>query len=97
MISAILLAAGQSKRTSSENKLIKKYYGKPLINYVLSSLINSNVKKIIIVLGFDHLNVKKKLLKSKKIIFAVNKNYKKGISSSIKIGVKKISKKILVS
>ena len=32
MISAILLAAGQSKRTGDENKLIKKYKGKALIN-----------------------------------------------------------------
>ena len=93
MISAILLAAGQSKRLLSENKLIKNYNGKPLINHVLSSLINSKVKKIVIVLGFDHLNVRKKILKNKKILFVINKNYKKGISSSIKTGLKKISNK----
>ena len=32
MIKAILLAAGQSKRLKSENKLIKLYKKKPLIN-----------------------------------------------------------------
>ena len=92
MITAILLAAGQSKRLKNENKLIKLFKKKLLINHILSSLIKSKVNKIIIVLGFEHLKVKKKLLKSKKIKFVINKNYKKGISSSIKTGLRNLSK-----
>ena len=92
MITAILLAAGQSKRLRGENKLTKLFKGKPLINHILFSLIKSKVNKIIIVLGFEHLKVKTKLLKSKKINFVINKNYKKGMSSSIKTGLKKLSK-----
>ena len=90
MITAILLAAGQSKRLRGENKLTKLFKGKPLINHILFSLIKSKVNKIIIVLGFEHLKIKMKLLKSKKINFAINKNYKKGMSSSIKTGLKKL-------
>ena len=90
MISAILLAAGQSKRISKENKLIKKFKDKPLINHILKSLIKSKVNKIIIVLGHDHRKVKKILLKNKKITLTINKNYKNGMSSSIKYGLKKI-------
>ena len=93
MISAILLAAGQSKRILKENKLVKIYKGKPLINHILESLIKSKIQKIIIILGHERNKVKKTILKSKKIIFVVNKDYKKGISSSIKIGIKKIHKK----
>ena len=93
MISAILLAAGQSKRTGDENKLIKKYKGKALINHILNSLIRSKVNKIIIVLGHKKQKIKKIALKSKKITFVINSSYKKGISSSIKCGIKKISKK----
>lgn len=93
MISAILLAAGQSKRMERENKLIKKYKGKPLINHILKSLIKSKVNKIIIVLGYESNKIKKIILKSKKIIFINNPNYKKGISSSIKCGLKKLSNK----
>ena len=37
MIKAILLAAGQSKRIKSENKLTKKFKNKPLINYSLQA------------------------------------------------------------
>jgi len=92
MITAILLAAGQSKRLKDENKLTKLFKGKPLINHILFSLIKSKVNKIIVVLGFDHLKIKTKLLKSKKIKFAINKNYKKGMSSSIKTGLKKLPK-----
>ena len=93
MISAILLAAGQSKRLRYENKLIKNYKGKHLINHILKSLIKSKVNKIIVVLGHESRKIKKIVLKNKKIIFVVNSSYKKGISSSIKSGLKKISKK----
>ena len=93
MISVILLAAGQSKRIPSENKLIKNFKKKPLINHILKSLIKSKVQKIIIVLGYEHKKIKKIILKSKKISFTVNKNYKDGISSSIKAGLKKVKNK----
>jgi len=92
MITAILLAAGHSKRLKNENKLTKLFKGKPLINHILYSLIKSKVNKIIIVLGFEHLKIKTKLLKNKKINFVINKNYKKGMSSSIKTGLKKLPK-----
>jgi len=93
MISAILLAAGQSKRIRKENKLIKNFKGKPLINHILESLVKSKVNKIIIVLGYEHNKIKEILLKSKKIILIINRNYKKGMSFSIKHGLKKVAKK----
>ena len=93
MISVILLAAGESKRIPFENKLIKNFKKKPLINYILKSLVKSKVKKIIVVLGFEHNLIKNVILKSKKIKLIINKNFRKGISSSIKTGLKKINKK----
>ena len=93
MIKGILLAAGKSKRLKNENKLIKIFKNKPLINHALNSVKNSKIKKIIIVLGYQFKEVKKKIKKNKKIIFVHNKNYKNGMSSSIKSGLKKISKK----
>ena len=59
MIKVILLAAGLSKRMKSENKLIKLYKNKPLINYSLNVLTKSKVNKIILVLGHQHKEVKK--------------------------------------
>ena len=51
MIKAILLAAGQSKRLRSENKLIKLYKKIPLINHLLKALHKSKIDKVIIVTG----------------------------------------------
>ena len=92
MISAILLAAGQSKRLKSENKLIKLYKKIPLINHSLKVLQKSKVNKIIIVLGHQNKEVKKVIKTNRKNIFVYNKDYKKGMASSIKVGLKKVSR-----
>tara|TARA_Y100000748_G_C15357028_1_gene434177 strand:- start:302 stop:841 length:540 start_codon:yes stop_codon:yes gene_type:complete len=76
-----------------ENKLLKKYKKKYLINHILNSLIKSKVNKIIVVLGHENRKIKKISLKSQKITFVFNSQYLKGISTSIKCGLKKISKK----
>ena len=93
MISAIVLAAGQSKRMGGDNKLIKKYNKKYLINHIIGTLIKSKVNKIIVVLGFQKIKVRKITVKNKKINFVFNKNYKSGMASSIKTGLKRILKK----
>ena len=93
MISAIVLAAGQSKRMGGDNKLIKKYNKKYLINHIIGTLIKSKVNKIIVVLGFQKIKVRKITVKNKKIIFIFNKNYKSGMAGSIKAGLKRISKR----
>tara|TARA_Y100000590_G_scaffold22849_1_gene26290 strand:+ start:730 stop:1305 length:576 start_codon:yes stop_codon:yes gene_type:complete len=93
MVKAILLAAGESKRLEDKNKLLKIFKKKFLVNHSLNNLIKSNVDKIIIVIGHQRKELKSKILKNKKNIFVINKKYKTGISSSIKIGLKKISKK----
>ena len=93
MISAIVLAAGQSKRMGGDNKLIKKYNKKYLINHIIGTLIKSKVNKIIVVLGFQKSKVRKITVKNKKINFVFNKNYKSGMAGSIKAGLKRISKR----
>ena len=93
MIKAILLAAGQSKRLKGENKLVKIYRNKPLVNHILNSLHKSKVNKVIIVLGYQRNKIKKIIKKNKKNIFIYNKNFSKGMASSIKVGLKKVSLK----
>ena len=93
MIKAILLAAGQSKRLKSENKLIKLYKKKPLINHSLNALHKSKVNKIIVVLGHQKKDLQKIIKKNNKNIFTYNKEYKKGMASSIKAGLRKLNKK----
>ena len=93
MIKAILLAAGQSKRLKSENKLIKLYKKKPLINHSLNALHKSKVNKIIVVLGHQKKELQKIIKKNNKNIFTYNKEYKKGMASSIKAGLRKLNEK----
>ena len=93
MIKAILLAAGQSKRLKSENKLIKKFKKKALINHSLQALVKSKIDKIVIVLGYQNKEVRKVIKKNKKNVFVFNKKFRLGMSSSINAGLKKVSRK----
>ena len=93
MISTILLAAGQSIRMQGENKLAKEIDGIPLIKYAVKNILASAVDEIIIVLGYQEYLIKNIVGVNKKIKFVYNKDFKEGISSSIKIGLNHISKK----
>ena len=91
MISAILLAAGQSKRMNGENKLIKKFRGIPLIKHSVENILNSSIDELIIVLGYQKEIIEKIIEKNNKIKVVFNKNFKNGMSSSIKTGLNFLS------
>ena len=93
MISAILLAAGQSKRTNGENKLAKKIKEIPLIKCALNNILKSLVNEVIIVLGYQSETIEKLIDKNDKIKFVFNPNFESGMASSIKKGVENLSKK----
>ena len=67
MISAILLAAGQSKRMKGENKLTKKIEGIPLINHSIKNILDSSVDELIIVVGYQKESIEKLITKNEKI------------------------------
>ena len=91
MISAILLAAGQSKRMNGENKLTKKINGVPLINLSILNILESSIEELIIVTGYQNEILESIINKDNKIFF--NNHYKSGMASSIKVGVSNLSKK----
>ena len=93
MISTILLAAGQSKRMSGENKLIKNVKGIPLIKCALNNILKSSVDETVIVLGYQSEIIEKLIDKNDKIKFVFNSNFETGMASSIKKGVENLSKK----
>ena len=92
MISSILLAAGLSLRMNGENKLTKEIKGIPLINYTIKNILGSSVNEIIIVLGHEKEVLENLIENNKKIKLIYNINYRNGIASSIKTGLKNISK-----
>ena len=62
MIAGILLAAGESKRFRSENKLLYEISpGTTIIECSLKTFINSQVDKIIVVVGFQHKHITQKI------------------------------------
>ena len=93
MISAILLAAGQSKRMDGENKLIKEIQGAPLIKYSVKNILASSVDELIIVLGYQKEIIEKLIDKNNKIKFVFNKDFENGMASSIKTGLDNLSEK----
>jgi len=93
MISAILLAAGQSKRMTGENKLTKEIQGMPLIKHSVKNILASSVDELIIVLGYQNKIIEKLIDKHQKIKIFFNKDFESGMSSSIKVGINNLSKK----
>ena len=93
MISAILLAAGQSKRMNGENKLTKELQGIPLIKLSVKNILASSINELIIVLGHQKEIFEKLIDKSEKIKFVFNKDFESGMSSSIKTGIDNLSDK----
>ena len=93
MISAILLAAGQSKRMNGENKLAKEIQGIPLIKLSVKNILASSINELIIVLGHQKEIIEKLIDKNEKIKFIFNKDFESGMASSIKTGLDNLSKK----
>ena len=90
MISAILLAAGESKRMNGENKLLKKINDKPLISHSVTNILESSIDELIIVIGHEAKKIKQTIKKNKKIKFVFNNKYKTGMASSIIEGLKNL-------
>ena len=57
MLSAIVLAAGLSKRMGQQNKLLLSYKTKTIIETTLENILASGIKDIIVVTGHEHTQV----------------------------------------
>ena len=93
MISAILLAAGQSKRMNGENKLAKEIQDIPLIKLSVKNILASSINEMIVVLGYQKEIIEKLIDKHEKIKFVFNKDFESGMASSIKTGLDNLSDK----
>ena len=91
MISAILLAAGQSKRMNGENKLTKKIQGIPLIKLSVKNILASSISELIVVVGYQKEIIEKLIDRHEKIKFVFNKDFESGMAFSIKTGLNHLS------
>jgi len=85
MISAILLAAGESRRMGRPKQLLD-WQGKPLLLHVLENLIRSDVDEIILVLGYEVEKIRKSLPELP-VKIVVNPDYQSGMASSLRQGL----------
>lgn len=89
MISAILLAAGESRRMG-EFKQLLMVAGKTFIEHCVDTLLASSADEVIVVTGHRESDLRQKL-QSRQVRFAYNPDYKEGMSTSIKRGVEAAS------
>ncbi|MFD2205368.1 nucleotidyltransferase family protein [Kiloniella antarctica] len=88
-IEIILLAAGLSKRMGERNKLLMPFRGQPLVRFVASQLIKSNIGPVTVITGHDA-NLVKQTLDGLNLNFIFNQHYSSGQMSSVQCGVQKI-------
>ena len=86
-IKKILLAAGESKRFGNKNKLAEVINGKPIISHILDTLFGIfDPSEMIVIVGHEH-KIIKNLIFNKDIKILENLDYRKGIGTSIALGV----------
>lgn len=85
MISAIVLAAGESKRMGRPKQLLE-WQGKTLLQHVLESLIHSDADETILVLGYEADRIRESLPEFP-IKIVINPDYNLGVASSLRQGL----------
>lgn len=89
MISAILLAAGQSRRMG-EFKQLLAYAGRTFVECCADHLLASRIDELVVVTGHREAEVRRAL--GRRVVrFAHNADYREGMSSSVKCGIRAVS------
>jgi len=91
MISAIVLAAGESKRMGQTKQLLE-FQGKTILEHVLENLQASRVGEVILVLGHEAERIRQKV-PAQKIMVVINPRYEEGMSTSLRKGLMAMDKK----
>jgi len=91
MISAILLAAGESKRMGKP-KLLMPMGDSTILEQTVDNLLDSDVDEVIVVLGYRAEEAMHRI-SSKPVKIAINPDYRHGMSTSIVAGLSLIDKK----
>lgn len=71
-----------------QNKLLIEVGGQLILKRVLMNLLESDVDEILVVTGNEDMKISAAIQKNSRIRIAHNKNFKTGMTSSIKTGVK---------
>ncbi|MFW9928071.1 MAG: NTP transferase domain-containing protein, partial [Candidatus Thorarchaeota archaeon] len=92
MISAIVLAAGESTRMGNKNKLLLPFGDKLLIQQIVDNVLNSNVDETLVVVGYEAERIRD-ALRNRDIKFIDNSDFHEGMTTSIHAGIKNSNSK----
>ena len=92
-IAAIVLAAGRSTRMGAANKLVADIDGKPMVRRVVEAALASQARPVLVVTGHQADDVRAALA-GLDVAFVTNPNYATGLSSSLKAGIRALSKEV---
>ena len=90
MISAVILAAGESRRMGKQNKLLLPIGGEALLVKLVASVCASDVGQVLVVIGHEAEKIRRELNEFP-LNFVYNPNFSEGMTTSIKYGVKVVS------
>ena len=90
MISAVILAAGESRRMGKQNKLLLPIGGEALLVKLVASVCASDVGQVLVVIGHEAEKIRRELNEFS-LNFVYNPNFSEGMTTSIKYGVKVVS------
>ncbi len=85
-ITAIILAAGLSRRMHDGNKLLVDFKGQALLTHVVDALLESSLSDILVVTGHQADAIRQKLAGTE-LRFVHNPDYEKGLSTSLRCGI----------
>jgi molybdenum cofactor cytidylyltransferase len=90
-VSAILLAAGESRRMSGINKLMLAVEGEPLLRHTVKTLLASRLGEVVVVLGHQAEEARI-LLHELEVRTVVNSHYREGQMSSVHCGLEALTR-----
>ncbi|MDP2931768.1 MAG: molybdenum cofactor cytidylyltransferase [Chloroflexota bacterium] len=91
MVSAILLAAGESRRMG-QSKLLLSFGGSTILEHALDNLLKSRVDEVIVVIG-NQADEMRKRIASRPVKVITNPDFRQGMATSVTRGLNLVNPK----
>jgi molybdenum cofactor cytidylyltransferase len=92
-ITAIVLAAGQSRRMGEHNKLILPLDNQSMLERVVVSVLDSDIDDVVVVTGFESDKIQS-AIQSYGVSMVFNQDYASGMASSLRCGLEALNETV---